>query len=107
MTRSKDNAAETLAQIWTSSSTQYPPTVYGSGVRVRVIVKSISVSPRLVVTRRSRTCSHYQIPEEKGRETAARSFVVTVGYAFSPKETPSSRKFGKIRSASQSCLVPD
>lgn len=86
MTRSHEDAAITLAQIWNSSSSQYPPTVYGNGVRVRVVVKSISISPatkhggfdlaRVRLTK---------FREEKGKETAARTFVATVGYDFRPK----------------------
>lgn len=87
MTRSRDNAAETLAQLWTSNSTQYPPTIYGNGVRVRVTVKSISISP--AAHRNAPDLARVRITkyrEEKGRETAERSFVATVGYSFRPKE---------------------
>lgn len=86
MSRSQEDAAVTLAQIWNSSSLQYPPTVYGSGVRVRVVVKSISISP---ATRRGAfdlarvRITKYR--EEKGKEAAVRTFVATVGYAFRPK----------------------
>lgn len=86
MTRSKDDAAATLAQIWSAGSGQYPPTVYGSGVRVRVVVKSISLSP--AQKRGSFDLARVRITkfrEEKGKETAARTFVATVGYAFRPK----------------------
>lgn len=87
MTRSAEDAAATLAQLWNSSSPQYPPTVYGNGVRVRVVVKSISINP---ATRRGAfdlarvRITKYR--EEKGKETAARTFVATVGYAFAPKD---------------------
>ena len=86
MARSSANAAETLSGIWTSSSPQYPPTVYGSEVRVRVVVKSISLSP---ATRKSAPdlarvrLTKYR--EEKGKATAERTFVATVGYVFQPK----------------------
>jgi type IV secretion system protein VirB8 len=87
MERSKDDAADSLAEVWNSSSTQYPPKVYGTGVRVHVVVKSISVSPsterglpdlaRVRITK---------VREEAGKPTAERTFVATVGYAFQPKE---------------------
>ncbi|MFB9951884.1 virB8 family protein [Rhizobium puerariae] len=86
MTRSQEDAAATLAQIWNSGSSQYPPTVYGSGVRVRVVVKSISISP--ATKRGAFDLARVRITkyrEEKGKETAARTFVATVGYAFRPK----------------------
>ncbi|MGZ2454323.1 type IV secretion system protein VirB8 [Rhizobium ruizarguesonis] len=87
MARSKDNAAETLAQLWTSNSPQYPPTIYGTGVRVRVTVKSISINP--VSHRNAPDLARVRITkfrEEKGRETAERSFMATLGYSFQPKE---------------------
>ncbi|SDO11223.1 virB8 family protein [Ensifer sp. YR511] len=87
MARSSENAAQTLAETWKSSATQYPPNVYGSDVRVRVVVKSISLAPsakrgeaRLARVRLTK----YR--EEKGRQTAQRTFVATVGYEFAPKE---------------------
>lgn len=87
MKRSVGNAAETLASLWTSQSSEYPPTVYGTEVRVRVVVKSISISP---ATRRGTTdLARVRITkfrEEKGRGTAQRTFVATVGYAFQPKD---------------------
>ncbi|MBX5242785.1 virB8 family protein [Rhizobium sp. NLR22b] len=87
MLRSKDNAAETLAQLWTSSSPQYPPTIYGNEVRIRVTVKSISISP--ATRRNTPDLARVRITkyrEEKGRATAERSFVATIGYSFQPKE---------------------
>ncbi|AYM60932.1 type IV secretion system protein (plasmid) [Agrobacterium fabrum] len=85
MTRSKDNAAETLASLWSASSKQYPPTVYGSDIRVRVVVKSISISPS--ARRNAPDLARVRITkyrEEKGRETAERTFVATVGFTFQP-----------------------
>lgn len=87
MARSSDNAADTLAQLWRSDSPQYPPTVYGGDVRVRIVVKSISLSPgsrgaapdvaRVRLTK---------FREEKGRDVVQRSFVSTIGYQFKPKD---------------------
>ncbi|GLU27950.1 MULTISPECIES: virB8 family protein [Brucella/Ochrobactrum group] len=87
MARSKGNAAETLAQLWTSASPQYPPTVYGDDVRVRVVVKSISISPS--ANRHAPDLARVRITkirEEKGRDTVERHFVATVGFTFAPKE---------------------
>ncbi|HVH48326.1 MAG TPA: type IV secretion system protein, partial [Sphingomicrobium sp.] len=87
MSRSSKNAAETLAETWKSSSLQYPPNVYGNEVRVRVTVKSISLTPSL---RRGGTnlarVRLTKFREEKGKQTAQRTFVATIGYEFSPKE---------------------
>lgn len=87
MGRSTANAADTLAQLWTSASPQYPPTVYGEDVRITVVVKSISISP--ATSRDAPDLARVRITkyrEEKGRQTAERTFVATVGYAFRPKE---------------------
>lgn len=86
MKRSTANAAESLAALWTSNSKQYPPTVYGNEVRVRVVIKSISFSPSV----RSNAPDLARVRmtkyrEEKGRGTAERTFVATVGYMFKPK----------------------
>ncbi|MBP2449660.1 virB8 family protein [Rhizobium leguminosarum] len=86
MARSKDNAAETLAQLWTSSSPQYPPTVYGTDVRVLVIVNSISIDP--ASRRGAPDLARVRITkfrEEKGRKTVERGYLATVGYSFQPK----------------------
>jgi len=87
LARSSGDAADTLTQLWSSSSPQYPPTVYGADVRIRVVVKSISISPstqhnapelaRIRITK---------FREEKGRDTADRTFTVTIGYLFKPKD---------------------
>lgn len=87
MERSSDKAAETLAEVWKSSSPNYPPTVYGNDVQVRVVVKSISLTP---TARRGGTdlarVRLTKFREEKGKQTAQRSYVATVGYKFVPKE---------------------
>ncbi|MCP1200603.1 virB8 family protein [Notoacmeibacter sp. MSK16QG-6] len=87
MKRSANNAAETLAAIWNSGSSQYPPDVYGGDVRVRVVVKSISLTPSS--KRGNADLARVRITklrEEKGKPTATRSFVATVGYEFEPQE---------------------
>ncbi|MGO6747981.1 virB8 family protein [Rhizobium ruizarguesonis] len=86
MGRSSDNAADTLAELWSSGSSQYPPTIYGADVRVRVVVKSISLNP---LNPRSGDVARVRITkirEEKGGRSAERSFIVTIGYAFHPKD---------------------
>ncbi|WP_254634214.1 virB8 family protein [Mesorhizobium sp. GbtcB19] len=87
LARSSGDAADTLTQLWSSTSPQYPPTVYGTEVRVRVVVKSISISPS--AKRNAPDLARVRITkyrEQKGRETAERTFVATVGYSFQPKE---------------------
>ncbi|OCP23565.1 MULTISPECIES: type IV secretion system protein [unclassified Ensifer] len=88
LARSSDRAAETLTSLWKSTSPNYPPNVYGNDVRVRVVVKSISLTPsarrggadlaRVRLTK---------IREEKGKQTAQRSYVATVAYQFAPQES--------------------
>ncbi len=90
MTRSKEDAAATLASLWTASSKQYPPTIYGSEVRVRVVVKSISISPS--ARRNAPDLARVRITkfrEEKGKEIVERTFVATVGFLFAPQANAS------------------
>ncbi|MEM8542161.1 MAG: type IV secretion system protein [Pseudomonadota bacterium] len=90
MTRSEEQAADSLAAIWNSSSEQYPPHVYGQDVRVSVVVKSIALTP-------SETQSGYDLArvritkhrEEDGESVVERTFVVTVGYKFEPDQEAS------------------
>ncbi|UGA49005.1 type IV secretion system protein (plasmid) [Bradyrhizobium quebecense] len=86
MTRSSGNAQQTLAETWRSGSAQYPPIVYGDDVRVRVVVKSISLMPsdqrNTVDLARVRIVKYR---EQKGHEAVQRSFVVTIGYQFRPQ----------------------
>lgn len=87
MARSSENAAETLAALWNASSPEYPPTIYGNEVRVRVVVKSISISP--AARRGQPDLARVRVTkyrEEKGKPTAQRTFLATVGYAFRPKD---------------------
>ena len=89
MARSSDGAAETLAQVWSSNSPEYPPTLLGDSIRIRVVVKSISITQATnnggsFDVARVRIVKHR---EEKGRPTAERTFVATIGYAFEPKES--------------------
>ncbi|MCJ9670397.1 MULTISPECIES: virB8 family protein [unclassified Neorhizobium] len=86
LTRSTDTAASTLTQLWSSNSPQYPPSVYGPDVRVRVVVKSISFNPSVRNAPDVARLRITKIREEKGQAAAERSFIVTVAYAFRPKE---------------------
>lgn len=86
MARSSESAAQTLSQLWRSSSPQYPPTVYGADVRIRIVVKSISLTP--AVQRGALDLARVRITkhrEQKGHEAVQRSFVVTVGFQFKPQ----------------------
>ncbi len=87
MTRSLEMAADTLAQLWNATASQYPPTVYGSDVRIRVVVKSISIDPgkRADGTDLARV-RITKIREEKGRPAVERSFLVTLNYRFMPRD---------------------
>ncbi|RVL89306.1 type IV secretion system protein [Sinorhizobium meliloti] len=87
MARSSGNAVQSLTQIWSAGSAQYPPTIYGNDVRVRVVVKSVSLTPS--GGRDTEDLARVRITkyrEEKGRAAVQRSFVATVGYQFKPQE---------------------
>ena len=86
MARSKDQAALSLAEEWSSKSPQYPPTLYGVNARVLVTVKSISVTPG-IDTKKGTNVAQVRIVkkrEEQRATTVQRSYVVTVGYDFQP-----------------------
>ncbi|UPJ84958.1 type IV secretion system protein (plasmid) [Bradyrhizobium sp. 183] len=86
MTRSSGNAREILAETWRSGSAQYPPVVYGDDVRVRVVVKSISLMPsHQLNTADLARVRIVKYREQKGREAVRRSFVATIGYQFRPQ----------------------
>jgi type IV secretion system protein VirB8 len=87
MSRSRDAAAETLAGQWSTGTPNYPPTLYGEDTTVRVVVKSISVTPASakspVQTARVRIT---KLREEKGRSTVERTYVATVQFEFRPNQ---------------------
>jgi type IV secretion system protein VirB8 len=86
LARSADNAANTLMQLWSSGAAQYPPSIYGADVRIRVLVKSISFNPSVGSNPDVARLRITKIREEKGQTAAERSFIVTAAYAFRPKE---------------------
>lgn len=87
MTRSRESAAETLASQWSAGSPNYPPTLYGVDTRVRVVVKSISVTPATskspVQTARVRIT---KAREDKGRSVVERDYVSTIQFEFRPNQ---------------------
>jgi type IV secretion system protein VirB8 len=88
MGRSKDQAAATLQQEWSSKSPDFPPTLYGSDTRVLVSVKSISITP--AATKSGTDTAQVRIVkkrEDQNRVVAERSYVVTIGYDFKPNES--------------------
>ncbi|HEU4685813.1 MAG TPA: type IV secretion system protein [Nitrospira sp.] len=85
--RSSGPAAESLQKLWSSTSSDYPPKLYGDGVRIRVVVNSVSVIPS--AGGKAGSVARVRITkfrEESGQKTAQRVFAVTVGYAFEPKQ---------------------
>lgn len=85
MNRSKGQAADTLAQEWSSKSPDFPPTLYGQDTRVLVKVKSISVTPS--ASKSGMDQAQVRIVkkrEDTNRVVAERSYVVTIGYDFKP-----------------------
>ena len=87
MTRSRQTAAETLAGQWSAGTPNYPPTLYGTDTRVRVVVKSISVTPASSMspaqTARVRIT---KVREDRGRAVVERAYVATVQFEFRPNQ---------------------
>jgi type IV secretion system protein VirB8 len=84
MGRSEEQAAETLAKEWDSSSPNYPPTLYKES-RVLVTVKSISITPSEKDPKQGvASVRIVKQREEGGRVLVERPYIVTVGYAFKP-----------------------
>lgn len=85
MRRSREQAANSLKALWSATNPQYPPDVYRPTTRIDVQVKSITLLPnpdpkfRLAQVRINKTRS------ENSRTVASRSFQVTIGYRFAPK----------------------
>lgn len=84
MSRSKDQAADSLAVEWDSSSSNYPPKLYGVE-RVVVTIKSVSITPS-PDSLQSGTASVRLVKRREASSTdfIERSYIATVGYKFEP-----------------------
>lgn len=82
--RSSGQADEHIRSVWTPSSPEYPPGVYGEDTRVRVYVKSVTKLSDGIVRVRFR-----KVRETVGAPDVPRSFVATIGYSFEPSSTRS------------------
>jgi type IV secretion system protein VirB8 len=87
MARSRDAAAETLSSQWSSGSPTYPPKIYGNDTIVRVVIKSISVTPGATADSvRTARIRITKLREEKGRPAVERAYVLTVQFDFRPDQ---------------------
>lgn len=85
MERSTDQAANSLAVQWRSTSGNYPPTIYGDS-RVRVYIKSISFLPvQSGATTRVAQIRFYKTREQAGRRPVTKHFEATLTFSFQPK----------------------
>jgi len=85
MSRSYEHAAASLAKVWSSSSPQYPPELYGEDTRIHVRVKSIEFTPAgNGVKHKIATVRIVKTREVSAKTKFQRSFVVTIGYKFQP-----------------------
>lgn len=78
--RSEDGARRSLQALWTSGSADYPPTAYGAGSQVEVLVRSITfLQPLVAQVRFTKRLSR------PNQDPVTQPFVATVGFAFDPR----------------------
>lgn len=80
LTRSKDQAAESLRTLWNSGSEDYPPNLYEDRNRLKVTIVSMSLLESNQAQVRFR-----KTLEESGMPDVERDFVATVRFVFEPK----------------------
>lgn len=82
--RRSSGAAETsLRRLWTDNSDNpnYPPTVYGAGAEVTVVVKAINfLNPDVAQVRFEKTL------RRKNDKPVTRKFIATIGFEFKPEK---------------------
>lgn len=78
--RSDGDAARTLRDLWSSTSADYPITVYGKEPRIDVVIRSVNqIEPGLAQVRFTRT-----LRKPRDTRTVTRPYVATLGYEFRP-----------------------
>ncbi len=80
LTRSRDQARNSLVALWTRGSESYPPTIYAARSRVRVTIVSITL-----LTGKTAQVRFRKTLETEGEKPVERDFVATVGFAFNPR----------------------
>lgn len=79
--RSDGDAARTLRDLWSSSSPDYPITVYGREARIDVVIRSVNqIEPGTAQVRFTRT-----LRRERDTRTVTRPYVATLAYEFHPE----------------------
>ena len=77
---SEGQAADSLRALWTTTSPQYPPAIYGANSLIRVKIRSVTVlNDTTAQVRFTRAL------EEPGIPPVERAFVATVGFRFAPR----------------------
>ena len=80
LTRSKDQARNSLVALWTKGAENYPPEIYAT--RSRLLVKIISIT---LLTDTTAQVRFRKTLETEGERPVERDFVATVGFEFQPR----------------------
>ncbi len=79
--RSDSDAARTLRDLWSSTSEDYPITVYGRDTRIDVVIRSVNqIEKGVAQVRFTRT-----LRRERDTRTVTRPYVATLAYEFRPE----------------------
>ncbi|MFK5980826.1 MAG: type IV secretion system protein [Rhizobiaceae bacterium] len=80
LTRSRNQARDSLVTLWTKGSESYPPSIYASRSRVRTTIVSITL-----LTEKTAQVRFRKTLETQGEKPVQRDFVATVGFEFNPR----------------------
>lgn len=80
LTRSQEQAKTTLIDLWTRGSVSYPPDIYTTRSRLRVVIISVAL-----LTKGTAQIRFRKTLETEGEKPVERDFVATVGFEFNPK----------------------
>lgn len=80
LTRSQEQARNSLVALWTKGSENYPPEIYKT--RSRLLVKIISIA---LLTETTAQVRFRKTLETEGEKPILRDFVATVGFNFQPR----------------------
>lgn len=79
--RSDGDAARTLRDLWSSTSEDYPITVYGRDAKIDVVIRSVNqIDTGVAQVRFTRT-----LRRERDIRTVTRPYVATLAYEFRPE----------------------
>ncbi len=79
--RSDEDASRTLRELWSSTNSEYPITVYGRDAKIDVVIRSVNqIEPGVAQVRFTRT-----LRRPRDNRTVTRPYVATIGYEFRPE----------------------